>query len=215
MDQSLVKTITKIETHIDNLFLDPNNPRFVNADWNDISEDNIVNPAIQNNISGKLISEFGIEKLVSNIKINGFLKIDRVVVKKIDGIDDKYVVLEGNRRICAAKIVCEFTKTNSEISEDVVESVTIIECLEYIGTDTKASWIFQGLRHISGITDWPPFNKAKLLVDQMEDENLTLTQVGDRFGISAYSAGQWMRGFRAFQQASEDSDYIHECAKQS
>ena len=177
MDQSLVKTITKIETHIDNLFLDPNNPRFVSPEWEYISEDNIMKPAIQDNFTGKLISGFGIEKLASNIKINGFLKIDRVVVKKINGTEDKYVVLEGNRRICASKMICDFAKTNSELPDDVVDSVTNIECLEYIGTDPKAAWIFQGLRHISGITDWPPFNKAKLLVEQMASDDLTLTQV--------------------------------------
>ena len=210
MDQSLVKTITRIETNINNLFLDPNNPRFVSPEWEYISEDNITKTFIQDNITGKLINGFGIEKLSSNIKINGFLKIDRVVVKKINGTDNQYVVLEGNRRICAVKMVYDISKTNSELHDDVIESVTNIECLEYIGTDDKASWIFQGLRHISGITDWPPFNKAKLLVDQMESEDLTLTQVGERFGITAYAAGQWMRGYRAFQQASEDSDFIHE-----
>lgn len=210
MDQSLVKTLTKIETGIDNLFLDPNNPRFVSPEWEYISEDNITNQAIQDSIAGKLISGFGIEKLASNIRINGFLKIDRVVVKKINGTEDQYVVLEGNRRICAAKMIYDFSKTNSELPADVVDSVTNIECLEYIGSDAKAAWIFQGLRHISGITDWPPFNKAKLLVEQMENDNLTLTQVGERFGITAYAAGQWTRGFRAFQQAAEDSDFIHE-----
>ncbi len=210
MDQSLVKSIVRIETHIDNLFLDPNNPRFISPEWNYISDDNIMNSSVQENIKGRLITGFGIEKLASNIRINGFLKIDRVVVKKINNTEDKYVVLEGNRRICAAKLIFEQAQTNSELPEDVVDSVTNIECLEYIGTDPKASWIFQGLRHISGITDWPPFNKAKLLVEQMETDDLTLTQVGERFGITAYAAGQWMRGYRAFQQASQDSDFIHE-----
>ena len=210
MDQSLVKSIVQIETHIDNLFLDPNNPRFISPEWNYISDDNIMNSSVQENIKGRLITGFGIEKLASNIRINGFLKIDRVVVKKINNTEDKYVVLEGNRRICAAKLIFEQAQTNSELPEDVVDSVTNIECLEYIGTDPKASWIFQGLRHISGITDWPPFNKAKLLVEQMETDDLTLTQVGERFGITAYAAGQWMRGYRAFQQASQDSDFIHE-----
>ncbi|MCP4108236.1 MAG: hypothetical protein GY749_22275 [Desulfobacteraceae bacterium] len=105
MDQSLVKTITKIETHIDNLFLDPNNPRFVCPEWEYISEDNIMKLAVQDTVTGKLISGFGIEKLASNIKINGFLKIDRVIVKKINGTEDKYVVLEGNRRISTSSYI--------------------------------------------------------------------------------------------------------------
>ena len=86
MDQSLVKTITRIETNIDNLFLDPNNPRFVSPEWEYILEDNIIKPAIQDNITGKLINGLGVEKLASNIKINGFLKIDRVVVKSTEAL---------------------------------------------------------------------------------------------------------------------------------
>ncbi|MCP4108235.1 MAG: hypothetical protein GY749_22270, partial [Desulfobacteraceae bacterium] len=85
------------------------------------------------------------------------------------------------RYLCAAKMVYDSAKINPDLPEDVLYSVTDIECLEYIGTDAKASWIFQGLRHISGITDWSPFNKAKLLVEQIENDNLTLTRVGERF----------------------------------
>ena len=46
--------------------------------------------------------------MVDNIQINGFLPIDRVIVKKF--AENKYVVLEGNRRICAAKNIMELYK---------------------------------------------------------------------------------------------------------
>ena len=44
----------------------------------------------------------------------------------------------------------------------------------------------------------------------MEDENLSLTEVGKKFGLTAYGAGQWVRGYYAFIQAAEESDYTQE-----
>ena len=66
------------------------------------------------------------------------------------------------------------------------------------------------MRHIIGIQEWPAYNKARLLVQLMEDENLSLTEVGKKFGLTAYGAGQWVRGYYAFIQAAEESDYTQE-----
>lgn len=157
----------------------------------------------------KLEQEFSIDKLVDNIKINGFLTIDRIIVKKIS--DNQYVVLEGNRRICAAKAIMESYLKNSEsVTEDVIESLKEIKCLIYTGSEKQPAWVFQGLRHIIGIQEWPAYNKARLLVQLMEDENLSLTEVGKKFGLTAYGAGQWVRGYSAFIQATEESDYTQE-----
>jgi len=210
MDKSLVNSLKPITLKISKIFLDPNNPRFLSPDWEYISDDKITSDYIQEKTKDLMRVNYGIDKLAANIRINGFLKIDRIVIQKISTEDDKYVVLEGNRRISAVKMIHEQLETNSEIDDSVLHSIQEIECLEYVGTDSQAAWIFQGLRHISGITDWPPFNKAKLLVDQMDSEGLSLTKVGERFGISPYAAGQWMRGYKAYEQANTESDFIQE-----
>ena len=210
MDKSLVNSLKPITIEISKIYLDPNNPRFLSPDWEYISDDKITSEYIQEKTKDLMKINYGIDKLAANIRINGFLKIDRIVIQKISTEDDKYVVLEGNRRISAVKLIHEQLETNSTIDDSVLESIKEIECLEYVGTDSQAAWIFQGLRHISGITDWPPFNKAKLLVDQMDSEDLTLTKVGERFGISPYAAGQWMRGYKAYEQANTESDFIQE-----
>jgi hypothetical protein len=102
-----------------------------------------------------------------------------------------------------------------DVSEEVLSSFKEIPCLEYIGQESDASWIFQGLRHISGIVEWSAYNKAKLLVEQMETESLGLTEVGQRFGLSPFGAGQWVRGFYAFKQAKQESDYVIEVDERS
>ncbi len=206
---TLNKELVDIALELENIFLDPNNPRFISKNWNDISDEHISDDAVQKMTRLKLEQEFSIDKLVDNIKINGFLTIDRIIVKSIS--DNKYVVLEGNRRICAAKIIMESYSKNSEsVTEDVIESLKEIKCLIYTGSEKQPAWVFQGLRHIIGIQEWPAYNKARLLVQLMEDENLSLTEVGKKFGLTAYGAGQWVRGYSAFIQAAEESDYTQE-----
>ena len=196
------------EVELEKLFLDPNNPRFVGKDWTHIPDDRVSLDENQQTARETLIRTAGIEKLRMNMELNGYLPIDRIVVRSIG--DGNFVVLEGNRRICAAKTLAKYTAKGVEVSETVQESLSMIPCLEYTGTDENASWIFQGLRHISGIVDWSAYNKARLLVEQMDSEDLNLTVVGQRFGLSAFGAGQWVRGYKAFMQASEETDYTLE-----
>lgn len=102
---TLNKELEDIVLELEKIFLDPNNPRFISKNWNDISDEHISDDSVQKMTRLKLEQEFSIDKLVDNIKINGFLTIDRIIVKKIS--DNQYVVLEGNRRICAAKALME------------------------------------------------------------------------------------------------------------
>ena len=190
---TLNKEFVDAKISLDEIYLDPNNPRFTSLKWDDIPDQQISDASIQAATKRKLEEEFSIYKLVDNIQINGFLPIDRVIVKKF--AENKYVVLEGNRRICAAKNIMELYKENPEqVEESVVDSLKEISCLIYTGSERQPSWVFQGLRHIIGIQEWPAYNKARLLVQLMEDENLSLTEVGKKFGLTAYGAGQWVRG---------------------
>lgn len=193
---------------LSSIFLDPNNPRFVGPNWQRVEDDQIDSGPVQENARMLLIKNYGVDKLRMNMEVNGYLPIDRVIVRKFK--DEKFVVLEGNRRICAAKMLARIGMDGAEVCEEVLVSVQSIPCLEYVGTETDAAWIFQGLRHITGINEWSAYNKARLLVEQMEQEHLNLTEAGKRFGLSAFGAGQWVRGYYAFKQAREESDYVLE-----
>lgn len=201
------------ELSLASIFLDPNNPRFVGPNWQRVEDDKIDNANVQENTRMLLIRDHGAEKLRMNMEVNGYLPIDRVIVRKFK--DDKFVVLEGNRRICAAKMIAPIGTGGAQVSEEVLSSVKTIPCLEYVGTETNAAWIFQGLRHITGISEWSAYNKARLLVEQMEQEHMNLTEAGKRFGLSAFGAGQWVRGYYAFKQAREESDYVREVDERS
>jgi len=209
----IFQDLASIDVPLENLFLDPNNPRFVSAGWQDIADADITSDVAQEDARVRLIKGYGIDKLKANIEVNGYLPIDRVVVRALD--DTKYVVLEGNRRICAAKLIGMADADGKAIDDLVLQSLKSIPCLLYTGSEADAAWIFQGLRHISGVVEWSAFNKAKLLVEQMEADSLSLTEVGKRFGLSPFGAGQWVRGFYAFKQAKEESDFVSEVDERS
>ena len=103
------------------IFLDANNPRF----WEKSSTRNIPDAKItENKIQLKVeekISNYGIEDLRLNILRNGFLPLDRIVVRKLNNYDDNYVVIEGNRRIAALRILRKC------IEDDVIDEEGIDE----------------------------------------------------------------------------------------
>ncbi|WP_139835198.1 ParB N-terminal domain-containing protein [Aeromonas hydrophila] len=209
----LNKFLSPIDIPLEQIFLDPNNPRFTVADWTYIPSEQWDKPDVQEVAQRRLLADFDVEKLRMSMEVNGFLPIDRVIVKRFS--ENKYIVLEGNRRICAAKLIGSLAIDGSNVSVAVKDSLSEIPCLQYTGTDEDAAWVFQGLRHISGVVEWSAFNKAKLLVEQMEKDDLTLTEVGKRFGLTSHGAGQWVRGYRAFHQARQSSDYINEVDENS
>ena len=211
---ALTGQLTPTSVSLASLFLDPNNPRFVDSDWAEVPDSEIAAPDVQERTRRRLISEFAVDKLRMNMEVNGYLPIDRIIVREIS--QDKFVVLEGNRRVCAAKLIAAVAKDGSAIEPEVLESLSTIPVLQYTGGDVhNAAWIFQGLRHISGVEDWSAFNKAKLLVEQMESEGLSLTDVGRRFGLTPFGAGQWVRGYYAFKQAREESDVLTQVDERS
>lgn len=201
---SLAADLTPENIALGRIFLDPNNPRFVGTDWTFVPDEEVTQLPVQQAARRRLIDHHDVGKLQSVMEANGFLPIDRVVVRKL-GENGNYVVLEGNRRICAAKEVTGHYDNGDPIPQETMATFQEISCLVYEGNDNSmnAAWILQGLRHVSGISEWPAYNKAKLLVDRMEADSLTLTQVGKSFGLSAHGAGQWVRGYYAFQQAKE------------
>ena len=96
---ALTTNLTPVEVRLEDLFLDPNIPRFVGSEWTYVPDDEAVETAAQTRATRRLIENHEVDKLRQIMEANGFLPIDRVVVRAV--ADGKYIVLEGNRRICA------------------------------------------------------------------------------------------------------------------
>lgn len=209
--------LERIEAPLEGLFLDPNNPRF----WTErgipeISDKKIPEDKIQEEALKRLIEKFGVEELYFSILRNGFLPLDRIVVRPIQEHGGKYVVVEGNRRLAALKLL-QRRVDEGVIAEEGIDdkylkllkdSISKIEVLLYKGTKAEEiAWIFQGVRHISGVRDWEPAQRARLVAKQIEEVGMTFNQAGQKFGLTAKAVGRLYRAYKGLQQMQEDEDY--------
>lgn len=202
---------------LNQLHLDPNNPRLMGLrdDAPDgFTDEEIVEAALQEQVLKKLSEDrIGLTDLTAKIRTNGFLAIDRIVVKALgvtlsDG-SETYVVLEGNRRVGALKTITGTPTMLAGLSDRVKASFTNLAVLVYEGDDPDVAWHIQGLRHIEGIKEWGPFQKARYLHDTHRDPQ----QLKQQTGISVQQINRLLRSYNGFQQALADDDWgdsLHE-----
>ena len=162
---------------IRNLLLDPNNPRFAQSfgatarvadDAVEGLQKQVLN-RFRRNSPAESDGFFDIDDLWNSMSIIGFVPIDRIVVRKLAD-SDKYLVIEGNRRIATAQLL--LTKDDVEPNPDkrlgakITDSLKAVEALvlETEGKDQheiehRVSVIL-GLRHFGSVLPWSPLPKA-------------------------------------------------------
>ncbi len=152
-----------------NLYLDPNNYRFIdNGKYEKVSDDIILTDAIQKRTLKFITGEKneGITDLLLSIKTNGFLPVDQIQVQAIG--NGKYKVLEGNRRVAALKMLqrdYEFSYPIGNLNPDIFSNVPVVIFDREADGDF---YILTGLKHIEGNRKWPAVNQAQLVKDLVE-----------------------------------------------
>jgi ParB-like nuclease domain len=211
MDQLEVRQLP-----VGQIYLDPNNPRFwTEQNVREVPDRRIPDDKVQSDTRVR-IDRHGIDDLYNSILRNGYLLLDRIVVRPIDGFQDKYVVVEGNRRFRSVSKLREDiengTIAEEGIDEDYLQRLfgqtSSIEVLIYHGSDgLDISWMLQGIRHISGIRAWEPAQRAKLVAEQIDREGQSFRSAGQQFGLSPQSVGRLYRTYKALLQMREDDEF--------
>lgn len=198
------KDFSDKEVKLKEVLLDPNNPRFSNESKAETPEDKIAADAVQQKCLNEM-KKYGIEDLKESIKKVGFVQVDKVVVRPLK--TGGSVVVEGNRRIAALKILEKEVAEGMPLEEDVKNTILKFRVVSYNGADKDISWIIQGIRHISGIKDWPPYQQAEVLVKLTRQKKLGTREASNIVGIGPKVAGKLIRAWNAYQQAKEDEEY--------
>lgn len=159
------KDFQEIDVELKDVFLDPNNPRFSTESQGIVPEEKITEASIQEKCFTK-IKDYGIDDLKESIKRVGFVQIDKVVVRELKKTSAKkqFVVVEGNRRIAALQSLAKELETEITVEEEIKKTILKFRVMAYSGKQKDISWIIQGIRHISGIRNWPLYQQAEVLV---------------------------------------------------
>lgn len=214
--ENLTKYLTRLDLQLENILLDPNNPRFAElGDASDvIPESRFAETKIQKDAFDKMKSDkFEVSELRDTIKTIGFLPMDKVVVREwkfnIPNETKKYVVVEGNRRISALKWLIELHNSAKETFDE--EQLNNLQELEVLLLDqdlapNTAIWILPGLRHVSGIKEWGPYQKARA-VFILRESGASPQDSAQSLGLSTRAANQLWRSYLALEQMKSDEEF--------
>src|SRR5689334_16793368 len=92
------------DVQIQKLLLDPNNPRFLVHGSEKTAETDYADSGVQSATAERMAhNDYKVSQIVESIRRNGWQPVDMIFVRKID--TQHYVVLEGNRRVTALRVL--------------------------------------------------------------------------------------------------------------
>ncbi len=159
--------LVDIVVNIAELYFDPNNYRIRDPDGSEaVPDERIREPEVQA-ATRSVLSRKSLGDLRSSIVHNGFLLIDRVVVRRLAG--GGYCIVEGNRRIAAFRsLLDEYAEGLRELPSSLLEHA---RALQVVVIEAEPSAVAQvaaavmGIRHVSGPMKWTGFQSAGLVHD--------------------------------------------------
>lgn len=164
---------------VDELFLDPQNPR-LGRNFKSTSQADIL----------ERMSDWTLDELATSFVESGFWAQEALIATKepLYG-KDQLVVIEGNRRLAALKKLKDAIEgrtserkwneiaAGANLPKDFFDKIPYIEV-----ADRKAVSAFLGFRHVTGIKEWEPAEKAQFISYLIEEEGLTYEQVMRKIG---------------------------------
>jgi hypothetical protein len=164
-----------------NIALDPWNPRLGRAaHLSELAPDEVYNK----------MRDWSLEELATSFLESGFWAHEAVlcVEEEIQG-EQQLVVIEGNRRVAALKRL-EKTFAGEETSKKWVEAISdakdpkdLFDEVPYILLPSRSEVdSFLGFRHVTGIKQWDPPEKAQFIVKLIDENGYSYKQVMRKIG---------------------------------
>lgn len=188
---------------LDNILLDPNNYRFRDkAYFEKVEEVDFIKDEIQERTKNFLIGEKNrkenISDLISSFKTNGYLPVEMIQVRPIKETN-KYLVIEGNRRVAALKeLKSELSKGNN-IGKITKEFFSEVPVILYNDENVINYYTLMGLKHIGGNKKWELVNQAELIQDFIKaghDEK----KIAENLGITLHRVRRSRRAFALIEE---------------
>jgi len=202
------KTIKIEPLPLESLEFDPLNPRLPQSLVRGNNDSEVIN---------WMLSDASIIELMGSIGEKGFFPAEPLLVVKDPKKANKYIVVEGNRRLTAVKLLSHpelATKRSKAVTQVSQEAKIIPKGLPaLIFSKRKEILDYLGFKHITGVKAWSALAKAKYLRElQREYKKLSLHDQYKSLAKAIGSRSDYVRelllGLDIFDKIN-DSDYFN------
>jgi len=203
---------------IDNLYLDPLNPRVGRHNMGpDVTQEKILD----------LVADWTLDELAYSYLENGgfWLHEALLVVEEFLYGETRLVVVEGNRRLAALKYLKDAYEGNpassewEKISKSDKPSPDLFTQVPYLlvgSRKEKEIQSFIGFRHVTGIKQWDADEKAYFIAKMIDEQGMTYKQVMRMIGSNTPAVRRHYIGYRVLLQIEDNvEDYDKDRAEQS
>lgn len=164
----------------------------------------------QEDLYGQMI-HWSLEELATSFLESGFWAHEAVLCTKelLEG-EERLVVIEGNRRIAALKRLQrafrgeERSRRWLELIEGVPEPDDMFEAVPYMLLERRSDVdAFLGFRHVTGIKEWKPPEKARFIAKLIDENGLSYRQVMRKIGSKTPVVERSYVAYRILRQMEE------------
>lgn len=198
MQQNFETKLFKVE----DLDFDKDNPRLV--------EFGIDESTTKAEILATLWEAMDAHELAVSMALSGYFAHEPVIIAEENG---KNIVIEGNRRLTALKVLLDpqIAAENDwqlpEISEKIRDSLRVIP--GYIQS-REDSWRHIGYKHVNGPVKWSSYAKAKYISQVHREYKIPLGDIANQLGDAHGTVQRLYRGLMVFEQAEREGVYDRE-----
>lgn len=191
-------------TRLDDIALDPLNPRLgMTSDVEGLDQDQIYD----------LMKDWSLEELATSFLESDFWPHEAVLCVQEKIGDKDLVVVEGNRRL-AALLRMRNTYDGKETSKRWVELIAdtprpdeLFENVPFIRYESRSDVdSFLGFRHVTGIKEWAPPEKAQFIAKLIDTSGLSYRDVMRRIGSKTDTVERNYIAYSILKQMEETED---------
>jgi ParB-like nuclease family protein len=184
---------------VDSLRLDPENPRLPES----------TKPRGQDELVKLLANDYSLKELGRSLADNGFFSEEPLAaIRDSESRKGEYIVIEGNRRLAALKLLNEPALRNrlkldewSEIAAKKRFDLTKVPVIAY--HEREELLTFMGFRHITGVKPWEPLAKARFIHSLIDEHGMDFQQAARRVGSKPNAIRQHYMAYRVYLQARD------------
>jgi hypothetical protein len=191
------------------LLLDSDNPRLASGEGGESQEQILI----------VLWREMAVDEVAFSIAANGYFPEEPLFIvpgdPKKPKQKDKFIVVEGNRRLAAVMLLTD-AKLRNRLKATDLPRITKQRAQELaklpvvIYQNRESLWMYCGFRHINGTQPWDAFSKAKYVARVFENYGVPLDEIASRIGDRHTTVKRLYRGYKVLQQAERQAGFDKE-----